>query len=111
MYPGIAVTTPVPKLPSFLLIQEHPIVSADSESSQPYPDSVRHLPDSTGVWSAVVLAGPEADAVEDAHSSFHETRTPHKVHRDLETQCVCDLVCVRVLQSRHDMVVALFCGS
>ena len=79
----------------FFLIQEHPIVSADSASSQPYPDSVRHLPDNTGVWSAVVLAGPEADAVEDAHSSFHETRTPHKAHRDLETQCVCDLVCVR----------------
>ena len=43
MYAGIAVTTPAPKLPSFFLIQEHPIVSADSASSQPYPDSVPFL--------------------------------------------------------------------
>ena len=43
MYAGIAVTTPAPKLPSFLVNQQHPTVSADSASSQPYPDSVRNL--------------------------------------------------------------------
>ena len=33
---------------------------------------MRHLPDNTGEWSAVVLAGPTADAVEEAHTSSHE---------------------------------------
>ena len=29
---------------------------------------MRHLPDNTGEWSAVVLPGPTADAVDDAHT-------------------------------------------
>ena len=52
----------------FLLIQQHLSQSADSACSQPCPDSMRHLPDNTGEWSAVVLAGPTADAADDAHT-------------------------------------------
>ena len=55
------------------LIQEHPTASADSASSQPCSDR-RHLPDNTGVWSAVVLAGPTADAREDSLTSSYKKR-------------------------------------
>ena len=75
------------------LIQEPLTDSADSASSQPCPDSMRHLPDNTGEWSAVVLAGPTADAVESAHtSSLKKTKR-------------------MFVLSRHDMFVGFFCVS
>ena len=52
----------------FFLIQQHLSLSADSACSQPCPDSMRHLPDNTGEWFAVVVPGPTADAVDDAHT-------------------------------------------
>ena len=93
MYAASAITTPATKIPSCFLIQEALTVSADSTSSKSCSDSMRHLPDNTGEWSAVVLAGPTADAVEDTHTSSYE-----------KTKCLC-------VQSRHDMVVGFFCVS
>ena len=75
MYAGIAVTTQAPKIPSFFEFKSIFLVSADSASSQTCPDSMRHLPDNTGVWSAFVLAGMTADAVEDAETSSYEKRS------------------------------------
>ena len=62
MYAGIVVTTPAPQIPSFFKFKSIFLVSADSARSQPCPDSMRHLPDNTGERSAVVVAGPTADA-------------------------------------------------
>ena len=75
------------------LIQEPLTGSADSACSQPCPDNMRHLPENTGEWCAVALAGPTADAVEGAHtSSLKKTKR-------------------LFVQSRHDMVVGFFCVS